>query len=161
MPRTKKKKEEKKSASAKAAADKEEEPKKKRVRHSYLYAVGRRKKSIARARLFKSGKGEIKINQKDYTQYFPSLELQQMIKQPLEAIGKLKDFNFSIKVEGGGFRGQAEACRLGITRALVIFDKELRKTLKPLGFLRRDPRRKERKKPGLKGARRAPQWQKR
>lgn len=140
---------------------KKEEPDIKRVRHSYLYAVGRRKKSIARVRLFKKGEGKIIINEKEADQYFPTFELRNIVKQPLAAVGKLKEFNFSIKVTGGGSHGQAEAVRHGITRALVVFDKDLRKTLKPLGFLRRDPRRKERKKPGLKRARRAPQWQKR
>lgn len=137
------------------------EPEKKRVRHSYLYAVGRRKKAVARVRLFKKGEGKIIINEKEYDKYFPNFELNKMILQPLKAVGKLKDFNLSIKVAGGGFQGQAEAIRHGIARSLVVFDKDLRKTLKPLGFLRRDPRRKERKKPGLKRARRAPQWQKR
>lgn len=139
----------------------EKEPKKKRVRRSYLYAVGRRKKAIARTRLFKKGEGKIIVNEKEYNKYFPTTQLQKNVIQPLEAIGMLKDFNFSIKVQGGGDKGQAEAVRHGISRALILFDKDLRKTLKPLGFLKRDPRRKERKKPGLKRARRAPQWAKR
>ncbi|MFA5021939.1 MAG: 30S ribosomal protein S9 [Patescibacteria group bacterium] len=137
------------------------ESQKKRVRHSYLYAVGRRKKSIARVRLVKKGEGKIIVNKKEYDQYFPTLELKQLITQPLEAIGKLKEFDISIKVAGGGKHGQAEACRHGIARALVLFDKDLRKVIKPYGFLRRDPRRRERKKPGLKRARRGPQWAKR
>lgn len=139
----------------------EEEPKKKRVRHSYLYAVGRRKKAIARVRLFKKGTGKITVNEKEYDKFFTTFQLRDIVKQPLEKIGKLKDFDFSIKVVGGGPHGQAEAIRHGIARALLVFDKDLRATLKPLGFLRRDPRRKERKKPGLKKARRAPQWAKR
>ncbi|MFA6321984.1 MAG: 30S ribosomal protein S9 [Candidatus Buchananbacteria bacterium] len=134
---------------------------KKRVRHSYLFAVGRRKKSIARVRLIKSGEGKITVNDKDYDKYFPTFELAENLRQPLEAVGKQKDFNFSIKVAGGGARGQAEAARHGIARALLIFDKDLKPTLKPLGYLKRDPRRKERKKPGLKKARRGPQWAKR
>jgi len=139
----------------------EEAPKKKRVRHSYLYAVGRRKKAIARTRLFKKGDGKIIINEKEFDKYFPTFELRQIVKQPLEAIGKLKEFDFSIKVAGGGPKGQAEAVRHGIARALIVFDKDLRKVLKSHGYLKRDPRRKERKKPGLKRARRAPQWAKR
>jgi small subunit ribosomal protein S9 len=135
--------------------------KKKRVRHSYLYAVGRRKKSIARVRLFKTGTGKVTINEKEYTQYFPQEILQQIVKQPLEALGQLANIDFSIKVADGGIHGQAEACRHGISRALIILDKDYKKTLKPLGYVRRDPRRKERKKPGLKRARRAPQWSKR
>jgi len=145
----------------KTESKEEKGPKKKRVRRSYLYAVGRRKKSVARVRLFKKGKGKILINEKETDKYFPTSELRKIVQQPLEAIGKLKEFNFSIKVAGGGIHGQAEACRHGIARALLVFDKDLRPTLKPLGYLRRDPRRKERKKPGLKRARRAPQWAKR
>ncbi len=145
---------------------KTEEPKeipakKKRVRHTYLYAVGRRKKAIARVRLFKKGEGKITVNQKEYDKYFPTFEMRQIILQPLQAIGKLKEFDFSIRVAGGGLKGQAIAARHGISRVLLVFEKDLRKTLKPLGYLRRDPRRKERKKPGLKRARRAPQFSKR
>lgn len=146
----KKEKETKESAAAK-----------KRVRHSYLFAVGRRKKSIARVRLFKNGEGKITVNEKDYDKYFPTFELSELIRQPLEAVGKIKDFNFSIKVQGGGTKGQAEAARHGIARALLLIDKDLKTTLKPLGYMKRDPRRKERKKPGLKKARRSPQWAKR
>ncbi len=137
------------------------ETEKKRVRHSYLYAVGRRKKAVARVRLFKKGEGKITVNDKEYDQYFPTFELRQIITQPLEALGKLKEFNISIKVAGGGPSGQAEATRHGIARALVVFEKDFRKVLKHHGYLRRDPRRKERKKPGLKRARRAPQFSKR
>ncbi len=145
---------------------KDKEPKetaaaKKRVRHSYLFAVGRRKTSIARVRLFKNGEGKITVNEKDYNKYFPTPELAEMIRQPLEAVGKIKDFNFSIKVLGGGIKGQAEAARHGIARSLLLIDKELKTTLKPLGYMKRDPRKKERKKPGLKKARRSPQWAKR
>ena len=140
---------------------KADEPKKKRVRHSYLFAVGRRKKAIARVRLFKKGDGKIIVNEKEFDKYFPTFELQDIVKEPLEAIGKLKELKFTIKVAGGGSKGQAEAIRHGIARALLVLDQDLRKTLKPLGFLKRDPRRKERKKPGLKRARRAPQWAKR
>nr|AQS29787.1 hypothetical protein [uncultured bacterium] len=152
----------KKSTEASAnSIKKTEEQKKKRVRRSYLYAVGRRKRSIARVRLFKKGEGKIIINEKNYKEYFPYFESQQIVTAPLKSIGKLNDFNFSIKVIGGGVHGQAEAVRHGIARVITLFDKELRKTIKPLGFLRRDPRRKERKKPGLKRARRAPQFSKR
>jgi len=149
MPRTKK--EEKK----------EDDSKKKRVRHSYLYAVGRRKTAVARVRLYKKGEGKITVNEKDYNKYFSTYELQQIILNPIEATGMKKELDFSIKVTGGGQKGQAEAARHGISRALVILEKDLRKTLKPFGYLKRDPRRKERKKPGLKRARRAPQWAKR
>lgn len=134
---------------------------KKRVRHSYLIATGRRKKSIARVRLFKNGEGKITVNDKDYDKYFPTFELAECLRQPLEAVGMAKSFNFSIKVSGGGLHGQAEAARHGISRVLLVLDEELKPTLKPYGYLTRDPRRKERKKPGLRRARRSPQWAKR
>jgi len=166
MPRTKKieNKIEKKAEKVEKKADEkieEKDAEKKRVRHSYLYAVGRRKKSVARVRLYKKGEGKITVNGKEMEKYFPSLESHQQIRQPLEAVGKLKDFDFSVKVAGGGIQGQAIAIRHGIARTLVIFDKDIRATLKPFGYLTRDPRRKERKKPGLKRARRGPQWAKR
>ncbi len=138
-----------------------DDSKKKRVRHSYLYSVGRRKKAVARIRLVKKGEGKITVNGKDFTKYFPTFELQKTITDALQSVGKLKEFDITIKVAGGGARGQAEAVRHGIARVLVVFDKDLRKVIKPYGYLRRDPRRKERKKPGLKRARRAPQFSKR
>ena len=134
---------------------------KKRVRHSYLFAVGRRKKAISRTRLYKKGTGKIIVNEKAFDKYFPTFQLQQFITQPLEAVGKLKEFDFTIKVQGGGPMGQAVAVRHGISRALLVFDQSLRTSLKPHGYLTRDPRRKERKKPGLKRARRAGQFSKR
>ncbi len=138
-----------------------DEERKKRVRHSYLYAVGRRKTAIARTRLYKKGEGKIVINEKKLETYFPTSELQNIVKQPIVAVGKLKELDFSIKVHGGGIKGQAEAVRHGISRSLLLLEKDLRKTLKPLGYIKRDPRKKERKKPGLKRARRAPQFSKR
>lgn len=134
---------------------------KKIVRHNYIYAVGRRKSSIARVRLYKAGSGKITVNEKDYTKYFPYYEYQENVIAPLKAAGKITEFDFSIKVNGGGSHGQSGAVRHGISRALVKFDKDIKLTLKPLGYMTRDPRKKERKKPGLKRARRAPQWQKR
>jgi len=134
---------------------------KKRVRRSYRYAVGKRKTAVARVRLFKNGEGKITVNEKDYKVFFPHFELQDTVVAPLKAAGLLTDFNFSIKTQGGGIRGQAEAVRHGISNVLLKIDKAYRPTLKPLGFLKRDPRKKERKKPGLKRARRAPQWAKR
>mgnify|MGYP001580965392 CR=1 FL=1 len=141
--------------------EKTEVKSKKTVRHNYLFAVGRRKTSIARIRLFKSGNGQILVNGKDYKQYFPQLLYQNMVVAPLKKVGQLNAVNLSIKINGGGAHGQAEAARHGISRVLLKIDKNFRQTLKPLGFLKRDPRMKERKKPGLKRARRAPQWQKR
>ena len=138
-----------------------EPDKKKRPRHNYLYAVGRRKNAIARTRLFRNGTGKITVNGKDYTAYFPTMSLQQIVKQALEATSKQTDFDFSIKVSGGGSHGQAEATRHGIARVLVVYDENLKPVIKPFGYLTRDPRKKERKKPGLKRARRAPQFSKR
>ncbi|MDD5341178.1 MAG: 30S ribosomal protein S9 [Patescibacteria group bacterium] len=126
----------------------------------YFFAIGRRKCSIARVKLFLKGKGEIMINGKKSTDYLPDYVLQEIIHAPLK-LANLEKADIIVSTNGGGKTGQAEAIRLGISRALVLLDKELRKTLKVAGFLKRDPRIKERKKPGLKRARRAPQWQKR
>lgn len=127
----------------------------------YIYTVGRRKSAVARVRIVKNGTGIIIVNGKEYMKYFPYFEYQQMVFSPLQATGFEKNIDISVKVQGGGTRSQAEAVRHGISRGLILSDESLRKVLKPLGFLRRDPREKERKKPGLKRARRAPQWQKR
>lgn len=121
----------------------------------YWEGIGRRKNASARVRLTKGGKSFI-INNKKLKEYFNTLELQNIAKEAL-----IKEYGASIKIQGGGERSQAEAVRLGIARALIKIDEKLRPELKVQGFLRRDPRKKERKKPGLKKARRAPQWQKR
>jgi len=128
---------------------------------SYFYATGRRKTAIAKVRLYKNGSGQIDINEKDYKKYFPTDELQYHVRQPIILVGQTSKFNIVVKVRGGGIKGQAEAVRHGISRALEKSDESLRINLKKAGFLRRDPRMKERKKYGLKSARRAPQWQKR
>ncbi len=127
----------------------------------YFEAVGRRKTSTARVRLFTQGKKEILINEKPYKDYFPIFSLQKIIEDPLEKINSLGKFRVSIRVRGGGLTGQAEASRMGITRALIILNPYFKKRLKKEGFLTRDPRMRERKKFGLKRARRAPQWSKR
>lgn len=127
----------------------------------YLYAVGRRKTSIAQVRLFTDKGGKILINEKPYREYFPTLSLQKDLTLPLKLTKALNRFNISAKVKGGGIKGQAGAVRLGIARTLVLYDKNFKKLLRDGGLLTRDPRKKERKKPGLKKARRAPQWQKR
>lgn len=127
----------------------------------YLYGLGRRKEAIAKVQVFGNGKGIITVNGKPYTEYFTQYVTQELVRAPLAAVGKIDKVNVVIVVRGGGMRGQAEAVRLGIARALLKEDQTFRATLKPLGFLRRDPRIKERKKPGLKKARRAPQWAKR
>lgn len=128
---------------------------------SFIPAIGRRKTSIARVRLIKNGKGLISINGKPYNEFFGNYDLRAQIEAPLKAIGQSDAVDVSAKVTGGGVRGQAEAVRHGIARALIQLNPTFRKTLKKLGYLSRDPRKKERKKPGLKSARRSPQWSKR
>jgi len=132
----------------------------------YYEAVGRRKTATCRVRLFtikpfEGNEGKIFVNNKFYKEYFPTLELHQIVEAALNKLKSLNRFEVSVKVKGGGIKAQAEAIRHGIARALVKFNPDFRKKLKRAGFLRRDPRMKERKKYGLKGARRAPQWQKR
>jgi small subunit ribosomal protein S9 len=132
----------------------------------YYEAVGRRKRATARVRLFtcrpfEDEKAKIEVNQKPYTDFFPILEFQQLAASPLQKMKSINRFKVIVKVKGGGIRGQAEAIRHGLARALIKFNPDFSKKLKRAGFLRRDPREKERKKPGLKKARRAPQWRKR
>ncbi len=126
-----------------------------------MFAVGRRKSAIARVRYYKSGSGEIIVNNKDFRKYFPYFEFQNTILEPLILTNKQDSGKFTIKVGGGGQRGQAESIRLGISRILLQSDEHLRSILKTKKLLTRDSRVKERKKYGLKKARRAPQWQKR
>jgi len=135
--------------------------KKESKKAEYIYATGRRKTAVAKVRLYKKGKGDIKVNDRGYKEYFPTAELQYIVRQPVILVGQTSDFDITVKVSGGGIKGQAEAVRHGIARALEKSNEKLRANLKKAGFLRRDPRMKERKKPGLKRARRAPQWQKR
>ncbi len=127
----------------------------------YYQAVGRRKTSTSVVRLYEKKDGEITINGKKLEEYFPEFSSQKKVREPLEDLDLMKKFSVSAKVLGGGVKSQAEAVRHGITRALVLFDENLRKQLKSTGYLTRDPRMRERKKPGLKRARRAPQWRKR
>ena len=125
------------------------------------YGTGRRKSSVARVRLV-SGKGKIVINNKSIDEYFGLETLKVIVKQPLTATETLGKFDVICNVQGGGFTGQAGAIRHGVARALLKVDEEAyRSTLKTAGYLTRDPRMKERKKYGLKGARRAPQFSKR
>ncbi len=126
----------------------------------YINAIGRRKKSSARIRIYKKGTGIIVINNFKAEEYL-NQDYIKILKQPLKLTGHLRDLDISILVKGGGKKGQAEAIRHGLSRALLAIDKDLRPALKAKGFLTRDARRKERKKPGLKKARRAPQWSKR
>ena len=127
----------------------------------YLEAVGRRKTSVARVRLFTKGEREILINEKPYQKYFPEFEIQQIAIASLEKMKAMDKFRVTIKVKGGGFHSQAEAVRHGTARALLLFNPDFRKRLKKAGYLTRDARARERKKFGLKRARRAPQWSKR
>lgn len=124
------------------------------------YGTGRRKNSVARVRLV-PGNGSIVINNRDVENYIPFEALREVIKQPLAVTETLGNYNVLVNVHGGGYTGQAGAIRHGIARALLQADPEYRKPLKRAGLLTRDPRMKERKKYGLKGARRAPQFSKR
>jgi small subunit ribosomal protein S9 len=124
------------------------------------FGTGRRKKSIARVRLL-PGEGRIIINSRELQDYFGMDTLKAEVRRPLEVTGTLHKFDVLAKVEGGGYTGQAGAIRHGIARALLEADEEFRPLLKKEGFLTRDPRMKERKKYGLKKARRAPQFSKR
>jgi small subunit ribosomal protein S9 len=126
----------------------------------YFEAVGRRKTAIARVRLTPASNNTYLINNKGLKEYFPTDTLENIAREALMKSGGEK-FNVSVKLFGGGSKSQAEAMRLGIARALVSYDEELRGELKRAGFLKRDPRIKERKKFGLKKARKSPQWSKR
>jgi small subunit ribosomal protein S9 len=127
----------------------------------YFYGTGKRKTSIARVRLYEKGTGQIVINNKPFEEFIPLPIIQELILYPLTLTGSKKAFDIYVKIEGGGFNSQAEAIRHGISRALVAYNADLKSTLKPDGLLTRDARIKERKKYGLKRARRAPQFSKR
>lgn len=150
------------------------EPKKKsgaveEKKERYFEAVGRRKESIARVRLYTQkvsdpaaeNEGLILVNSKPYRHYFKDPFLQEVVESPLKKMKSLNRFKGSVLVQGGGLTGQAEAIRLGISRTLVLFDANYRKKLKKFGYLTQDSRVKERRKYGLKKARKAPQWAKR
>lgn len=127
----------------------------------YLEAVGRRKTAVARVRLIEGQAHAFTINGRALDVYFPDAYLRAIAEAPLRALAIAPTFGIGVKISGGGITGQAEAVRHGISRALTLWNADHRPRLKKAGFLRRDPRMKERKKYGLKGARRAPQWQKR
>ena len=127
----------------------------------YHYGTGRRKSSVARVHLFPNGTGSITINGRDIDDYFGLETLKLIVRQPLETTGLVGKVDIVATVAGGGVTGQAGAMRHGISRALLELDAEYRPALKAAGFLTRDPRMKERKKYGLKAARRAPQFSKR
>ena len=129
-------------------------------KEKYCYCTGRRKHSVARVRMYK-GTGNITINGRSIDDYFGLETLKLIVRQPLAVTDTAEQFDIVCTVAGGGVTGQAGAIRHGISRALLVFNPELRPVLKKEGFLTRDPRMKERKKYGLKAARRAPQFSKR
>ena len=127
----------------------------------YLYGTGRRKSSVARVHLFPGGTGVITINNRDIDEYFGLETLKYIVRQPLRTTDTVSKVDINATVKGGGVTGQAGAIRHGITRALLLVDEGFRPALKEAGFITRDSRMKERKKYGLKAARRAPQFSKR
>ena len=127
---------------------------------SYFYGTGRRKHSVARVRVY-AGTGKITINDRDIDNYFGLETLKLIVRSPLQLLGVEEKYDIVVRVNGGGVAGQAGAIRHGLSRALLQSSDEARPVLKKAGFLTRDPRMKERKKYGLKGARRAPQFSKR
>jgi small subunit ribosomal protein S9 len=130
-------------------------------KNPYMYGTGRRKSSVARVRVYPNGTGNITINGRDIEEYFGLETLKMVVRQPLNTTETLGKVDIIATVEGGGVSGQAGALRHGISRALLLVNPEFRPLLKKAGFLTRDPRMKERKKYGLKAARRAPQFSKR
>lgn len=148
---------------------KEEEEKQEEVKEEqeereekeYYEGVGSRKTSTAVVRIFTQGDPEILVNEEPYEEYFPNLEMKEIVTDALEEMNTEDKFRISIMARGGGLHSQAEAIRHGIARALVDLNPSFKKRLKRAGYLTRDPRMKERKKPGKRGARRSPQWQKR
>lgn len=151
------------------APKKEEEKKEEKVEKvdekvnfsgKYIKAIGRRKTAVAQVRIYKNGKGGIVVNSKSISKYFHENKAALAL-QPLKLTSHLRDLDLSVLVKGGGSNAQAEAVRHGISRCLILIDEELKPSLKAKGWLTRDSRKVERKKPGLKKARRAPQWSKR
>lgn len=136
------------------------ETKAKKATSIYIEAVGRRKTSVARVRYFAKSQGGIIINGKKLNDYFPTEELREIVESPMKKI-KMEKYEITANLSGGGIHSQAEALRHGISRALIESNAKLRGELKPLGFLTRDSRMKERRKFGLKKARKSPQWSKR
>ena len=130
-------------------------------KRQYQYGTGRRKSSVARVRVYQGGTGSITINGRDIDDYFGLETLKLIVRQPLATTEQLGKVDIVVSVVGGGVSGQAGAIRHGIAHALVVMNPEYRPALKAAGFMTRDPRMKERKKYGLKAARRAPQFSKR
>ncbi|HMB26080.1 MAG TPA: 30S ribosomal protein S9 [Patescibacteria group bacterium] len=130
-------------------------------KQEYLYGVGRRKTAVAQVRVYKKGEGKLTVDNKDVKEVFPTPELQSKINDPLKMVGQEDKLDVTVKVKGGGKNAQAEAIRHGISRALLLLNPNFKKPLKKAGYITRDDRKKERKKPGLKRARKSPQWKKR
>lgn len=127
----------------------------------YYQSIGRRKTAIAQVRLYPSGTGKITVNNREATNYFTTEKDMYTLLAPLREVGKHESVDITVRAVGGGINGQAEAISLGIARALIKLDGDMRKALKANAFLTRDARKKERKKFGKRGARRSPQWRKR
>lgn len=127
---------------------------------NYIEGVGRRKTSVARVRIVEGGKNII-VNGMDYAAYFPTLEMKRIADGAFDKMGVLSRFGVEARIFGGGIHSQAEALRHGLSRALIKYNADFRKRLKKAGYLKRDPRMKERRKFGLKKARKSPQWKKR
>lgn len=150
--------EKKKTVKKKVTAAKAEKP---APPKRYIFAIGRRKTAVARVKLMSEGAGEITVNGRKFADYFPTEMLRKAASDPLALLGFEKTVDIAATISGGGTRSQAGALALGIARALIMRDPAMKTTLKKHGLMTRDARKKERKKPGLKRARRAPQWQKR
>ena len=148
----------------KTVSHKAEIKKPEKTSEKYFYAVGRRKSAVAQVRLFEDGKAtenDFIVNGRKFKEYFPTVSLQNNFLSPFKAVGMQNNFRMTVIVRGGGVTGQVEAVKLGIARALVVYDEKLKKTLKDLKLLTRDSRKVERKKAGFKKARKSPQWSKR
>ena len=137
------------------------ETKTEKINKRYIETVGRRKTSIARVRITPSTKNSFSVNDKKIDEYFKTEKLQMIAMEAIKKFPLTSDFTITAKIIGGGANSQAEALRHGLARAVIIYDATMRKDLKKAGFLKRDPRSKERRKFGLKKARKAPEWSKR
>lgn len=126
----------------------------------YYYSAGKRKNAVARVKMYPEGSGRVVVNGQELKEYFSGVEIENATA-PFDLVDQRKAFDVEVTVRGGGKSAQSDAVRHGISKALTIFNPEFRSVIKLAGFLRRDARKKERKKPGLKRARRAPQWKKR
>lgn len=127
----------------------------------YFQAVGRRKTAVAQVRVTPGGSGAMTVNGRPFSTFFPTEVLRRIALRPLVETGKMEQVDVQVKTMGGGPVGQADATRLGLARAMTLWEEGLRPALKAAHLLTRDPRKKERKKPGKRGARRSPQWRKR